>query len=153
LTPAFSANRAVREYTVARYLPAAAAYADRAAHGGRLGADVLRWQTEIAQSWKDVRFGALKVENRAGMLAFEVQVYLGALDSSVVRVELFADGQDGGEPFRQPMDGRRQSAGGGYLYSAHTAATRPANDFTPRVLPYHPKALVPLEANQILWQK
>ena len=31
LTPRFSANRAVREYTETHYLPAAAAYRDRAA--------------------------------------------------------------------------------------------------------------------------
>ena len=37
LTPIFSANRAVREYTEKHYLPAAAAYGARAANGGQLG--------------------------------------------------------------------------------------------------------------------
>ena len=30
---------------------------------------------------------------------------------------------------------------------------RPANDYTPRVIPHHPAVAVPLEATQILWQR
>jgi starch phosphorylase len=41
----------------------------------------------------------------------------------------------------------------GFIYSVSVEANRNANDFTPRVVPYHPGAAVPLEANQILWQK
>ena len=37
LTPRFSADRAVREYTEQHYLPAAAAYRERAAEQGRSG--------------------------------------------------------------------------------------------------------------------
>ena len=37
LTPRFSADRAVREYTEQHYLPAAAAYRDRAANKGGIG--------------------------------------------------------------------------------------------------------------------
>ena len=40
LTPTFSANRSVREYTEDHYLPAAEAYARRAADKGKLGAGV-----------------------------------------------------------------------------------------------------------------
>ena len=32
-------------------------------------------------------------------------------------------------------------------------AARNPGDFTPRVVPHHSAAFVPLEANQILWQK
>jgi len=31
--------------------------------------------------------------------------------------------------------------------------SRPATDYTVRVVPYHPDAIVPLEAAQILWQR
>jgi starch phosphorylase len=156
LTPAFSANRTVREYTEDHYLDAAQRYTERAAQEGKLGADLVKWRSDIARFWKDVRFGPLKVENQGGVLLFEVQVFLGGLDADAVRVELFADGQSGGEPFRQPMERSRQSATGSaesYTYTTRTAATRPADQFTPRLLPYHPKALLPLEANQILWQR
>ena len=43
LTPRFSANRAVREYTEQHYLPAAAAYRKRAADKGAMGAQMVNW--------------------------------------------------------------------------------------------------------------
>ena len=52
-----------------------------------------------------------------------------------------------------PMDRGGKVDGNGYLYSARTPAARNAEDFTARVVPYHPGAPVPLEASQILWQK
>jgi starch phosphorylase len=156
LTPAFSANRTVREYTEDHYLAAAQRYTERAEQEGRLGAELVKWRNDIARLWKEVRFGSLKAENQGGVLLFQVELFLGGLDPETVRVELFADGQNGGEPVRQPMERSRQSPAGSTrsnTYMGRTPATRPADHFTTRVIPYHPKALLPLEANQILWQK
>ena len=44
LTPQFSADRAVREYTEQHYIPAAAAYRARTAHGGADGRKLVDWQ-------------------------------------------------------------------------------------------------------------
>jgi starch phosphorylase len=41
----------------------------------------------------------------------------------------------------------------GFQYTASVEGGRAAADFTPRVIPYHPNASVPLEADQILWQR
>ena len=41
----------------------------------------------------------------------------------------------------------------GDAYTGQVAASRPAGDFTPRVVPFKAGALVPLEADQILWQR
>jgi glycogen phosphorylase len=68
-------------------------------------------------------------------------------------VELFADGRDGAEPLRAPMERGGRLPNGGYLYVASTGNERNAADFTPRIVPYHPSASVPLEASQILWQR
>jgi starch phosphorylase len=155
LTPEFSANRSVREYTEDHYLRAAEAYARRAADKGKVGAGLVQWQADLARGWKDVHFGSLEVKSESGHLMFEVQVYLGALDPSAVRVELCADPVNGGAPFRLTMDRGDLLTGsvGSYLYLARTPATRSAGDFTPRVVAYHPEALVPLEAGEILWQR
>ena len=40
----------------------------------------------------------------------------------------------------------------GYLYEAQVSAVRPLSDYTPRVVPRHPEASVPLEAGPILWR-
>ena len=44
LTPRFSANRTVREYTEQHYLPAAAAYRARAADKGAIGRQMVDWR-------------------------------------------------------------------------------------------------------------
>jgi starch phosphorylase len=44
-------------------------------------------------------------------------------------------------------------AAGGYVYQAAVEATRPADDYTPRLVPHHVGVAVPLEASEILWQR
>ena len=155
LTPRFSANRAVREYTEQYYLPAAAAYRKRAADKGALGAQVLAWRRQLAADWPEARFGAVHIETREDQHRFTVQVHLGGLNPEAVRVELFADPVDGGEPGRQAMARGRKLDGPatGYEYAASVPASRSAADYTPRLVPHHPDAAVPLEATEILWQR
>jgi starch phosphorylase len=155
LTPRFSANRTVREYTERYYLPAAAAFRQRVADKGALAAQVLDWQRTLARHWGAVHFGDLHVETTEGQYLFQVPVYLDDLEPDAVRVELYADGRDGDAPVRQAMTRGEPLVGAthGYRYSARAPATRPAGDYTPRVIPHHPAAIVPLEAAQILWQR
>jgi len=153
LTPEFSANRTVRQYTEEHYLSAAAAFACRAADKGRAGPDLLKWKTEIARHWNSIRFGSLKTNVQDGETTFEVEVYLGQLDPNTVRVELCADAQGGGPMSIQDMDRKERSGvSGAYVYSTRTPAIRPAGDFTPRLKPYHPLAL-PTEVDRMLWQR
>ena len=103
LTPRFSAHRAVREYTEQRYLPAAKAYRERAANKGAIGKQVVDWQQTLERKWAALHFGEVKVETRGGQHIFEVQVCLNDLDPKAVRVELYADGINGGDPVREEM--------------------------------------------------
>lgn len=105
--------------------------------------------------WSEARFGTAHVETREGQHQFTVQVYLGGLDPEAVRVELFADPVNGGEPVRQAMArGRKlEGPGNGCEYVGSVPATRSAADYTPRLVPQHPEAAVPLEAAEILWQR
>ena len=110
LTPRFSANRTVREYTEQHYLPAAAAYQLRMANKGAIGRQMVDWRHSLEQKWAALRFGEVKVETRGGQHVFEVQVYLNDLDPNAVRVELYADGVSGGSPVRQEMKMRSPTA-------------------------------------------
>jgi starch phosphorylase len=153
LTPAFSANRTVREYTEEHYVPAAAAYAERAADSGRAGASLTAWKRNVVRHWNEIRFGTAKVNIQDGQMSFEIEVDLGELDPSAVRVELYAEPQNGVGPLRQEMHREEaRSHPDSHIYSTKTPATRPAADFTARVMPFHPVAL-PVEVNRILWQK
>jgi starch phosphorylase len=154
LTPAFSANRTVRQYTEEHYIPSATAYATRTANRGAGSMDLLAWQRRIGERWSEVRFGAVNVQSVNGDLNFAVDVYLAGLNPSDVRVELYAEAQSGGAEFRQEMERKQQSAAdpAAYVYSVRVPATRPAGDFTPRVIAYHPLA-TGLEVSRIVWQK
>lgn len=155
LTPRFSANRAVREYTEQHYLPAAAAYLERAADKGARGRQVVDWQHSLEQKWAALHFGEVKTETHGGRHVFEVQVHLPDLDPRAVRVELYAEGMNGGAPVRQEMKRSRQMTGapGGFIYSADVSAERPPTDYTARVMPRHDGVAIPLEDARILWQR
>ena len=155
LTPRFSANRTVREYTEQHYLPAATAYHERSANNGAIGRQMVDWQHCLEQQWATLHFGDVKVETRGEQHVFEVQVCLNDLDPKAVRVELYANGVNGGSPVRQEMKRVRQLAvaSGGYVYSAAVSAARPPADYTARVIPHCDGVAIPLEDARILWQR
>jgi len=155
LTPRFSSNRAVREYTERYYLPAASVYSERAAGKGAGGAQLVEWRHALHEKWSALRFGEAKIHSGGAHHVFEVQAYLDELDSEAVRVELYADGVDGSPPERVEMKRVRQllGAANGYAYHAEVPATRPATDYTARMIPQRSGVAVPLEAAPILWQR
>ena len=120
-----------------------------------MGAEILAWRRAVAQHWHEARFGRLEVATRDGRYHFTVEVYLGGLDPDAVRVELYADAIDGEGPACLPLTrGRRLDApGNGYAYETLVEASRNADDYTVRLVPYHRGAAVPLEAAEILWQR
>jgi starch phosphorylase len=155
LTPEYSADRAVREYTEKYYLPAARVYGARAAEDGASVARLLDWQHALAEHWTAVQLSEMKVETSDGQHSFQMQVHLGELSPDSVCAELYADALPGG-----PVERHRMSAGqmapsgaGNYVYNARVPATRSASDYTARIIPCNPEAIVPLEASQILWQR
>ena len=96
MTPRFSANRAVREYTEQHYLPARRSYRQRAADKGAVGkAASSIGSATLEEKWAALRFGEVKVETDGAQHIFEVEVCLNDLDPNAVRVELYADGING----------------------------------------------------------
>ncbi len=155
LTPHFSANRAVREYTEQHYLPAANAYQLRGANNGEIARQLVDWQQSLAHKWATLRFGEAKVALNGGQHVFKVQVYLDGLEPDSVRVELYAEGVNGSGPVRKEMTLGQKLPGAeeGYVYGAQVQATRAVTDYTVRVIPHLSGVAVPLEAAQILWQR
>ncbi len=88
-----------------------------------------------------------------GSIVFQAQVFLDDLDPDAVSAELYAEGQNGSAAVRHPMKRgeRLVGADNGFMYTARVPATRPAADYTPRLVPQHSGAFVPLEAPFILW--
>jgi starch phosphorylase len=155
LTPRFSADRTVREYTDEHYLPAASACQSRLANKGSIGKQMVDWRHSVEQKWPELNFGTVKVATRDGKHIIEVQVGLHGLDSKAVRVELYADVIKGSPPVRLEMTCLHPLAdeSGNYAFSATVPATRPPTDYTARVMPRCDGVAIPLEDPRILWQR
>ncbi len=155
LTPRFSADRTVREYTEKHYLPAAISYLDRAARKGAKGKQIAEKLQSLGQRWNSMHFGEVKTVTMEGQHRFGVEVHYHDVEPDMVKVELFANGMNGGDPFVQKMTRgiKLEGASNGYMYNASIAANRPSLEFTARIIPYIPGISVPLEFPGILWQR
>jgi len=153
LTPLFSASRTVREYTERHYLPAAAAYRSRAAEGGAAGKHLVAWQRRLTAAWPALHFGELRVTSSAADHRFEVDLALGELPPAALRVELCAEGLEGLTTTEMQPTPRTQDGTAPRTYVVTIPATRPAGDYTARVIPRIEGAAIPLEAAMILWQR
>lgn len=150
LTPHFSSNRCVREYTENYYLPAATRYQQRAADKGALGSQIVAWRNTLDVCWPALRFSDSKVDTKDNTHIFEVRVYLNGIDPNLVKVELYSIGDP-----PHPMTLLRHLPGDDKtsVYQASLPASRPASDYTPRVIPHFLDVPVPLESNHVLWQR
>ncbi|MDP4223505.1 MAG: alpha-glucan family phosphorylase [Bacteroidota bacterium] len=154
LTPRFSANRSVREYTEKYYLPLSKAYQARSAEKGKTGKQITEWLGALQQKWSTLQFGEIKVKTEGDKHIFDIQVYLNDLDPKAVAVELYAEGIDGGPPVRQKLEPvqMKTETHKPHVYQTTVSASRSATDYTPRVIPDFPGLSVPLETDMILWQ-
>jgi starch phosphorylase len=155
LTPRFSANRSVREYTEKYYLRLATTYLERVAENGRIAQQIVEKLHSLQQNWSGVRFGKVKVETDGMRHVFEAEVYLNTIDPNAVLVELYAEGIDGGAPERHELKLIKQQNKTikPNVYRTIVSSTRPPADFTPRIIPALSGVSVPLEIASILWQR
>jgi len=153
LTPRFSADRMVREYVEDDYIPAAQAFGRRSDGGAKLAAELIEWRAELERDWQSMRFTKVTTQSDDEKHHFDVQIYFGELDPKTARVELYAEGEAGGPPevIVMEQDGAIPGTFNGFHFRASVSNQRPAAHYTPRVVPWHPEAAVPMEAKQILW--
>ncbi len=81
-------------------------------------------------------------------------VFLNNIDPKHISMELYADDANGGEPVRIKMEPDSiPRTSGEYIYHAKVESSKPAIDFTPRIIPAYENISVPLEDNLIVWQR
>ncbi|MDD2834992.1 MAG: alpha-glucan family phosphorylase [Methanothrix sp.] len=156
LTPRFNSARMMQEYVEKIYRPAAIAYRNRTAEGARLAEELAAWQNRLNECWKEIRFGRLSTSQDGDSWSFSVEVYFGELRPEDVKVELYADPlpmQSGPEKTVMTQQGPLAGAINGFIYNARVPAKRAAEDYTPRIVPYHEHAFIPLEEAHILWMR
>jgi starch phosphorylase len=164
LVPQFSANRMIKDYLEIYYLPASTAYRQRVG----AAAEIEAWRTLLDQHWEKIRFldYSMIETKRPDGIYYDVraELELGAVPPGAVLVELYAEPADHGQPERHifvtDMGSLKRSRKTGSPASNTSCGfrlvlpvTRPASDYTPRVIPWHRAARVPLESNHILWYR
>jgi starch phosphorylase len=152
LTPQYSANRAVREYTEKYYIPLADNYVKRTCEGCTMGKKLIDWKRDIDQKWSGLSFASFDCKTVEGKHQFEAKVFVDSIDPRGLKVELYAEGLNGSLPIHQEMT-RGEGANNTFVYRATLSGERPASDYTPRVVPHFEGVAVPLEADEILWQR
>jgi len=127
----------------------------RAADQGAVARKQGEWRDALAPKWAAIRFGAMTVETKGGQHFIVGEVFLPDTSPDMVRVEVYADGANGGDAVRQEMTRLRPLPGeaGGHVYSATVSSARPASDYTARIVPRYDGVAVPLEDPRILWQR
>jgi starch phosphorylase len=149
LTPRFSSNRTVREYTEKFYLPASKDYRKRSENNGALAKQIVDWELSLEQNWGKLGFGEVKIETSKDQHLFEVQIYLNNLDRQAIKVELYSASMTK----EMKYQGQIPNTQNGHIYRAEIPATYPASTFTARIIPHYQGVAIPLESNHILWQR
>ena len=155
LAPRFSSVRMLQEYIERAYVPAAASYRRRAAEESAMARTLERWSRHLEQHWSDIRFGDVTEAGSGGRLSVSVPVLLGAIRPDDVRVELYATPKGLLGAVAEPMTPVEAIPGlpNAFIYRVTVETARPAGDFTPRVVPFHPDIRIPIEMPLITWQR
>jgi starch phosphorylase len=155
LAPRYCSTRMVHEYITKAYLPAAQTLRKRLAGAAELAKAIAGWERRVRQAWASLHIGAPAVAWTDGSLGVTVPVHLGDMAADDVHVEIYADPRQDGVPDVLKLVRGKPLAGvlNGYVYSGLVRSTRPVEDFTVRIVPYHPDVRVPSEFPLILWQK
>ena len=153
LTPRFSTNRMLFEYVDRLYAPAAQSYRRRAQDGVKEASLLVQWRDSLNGHWPRLRFGRLDVQKDGEDYVMTVAAYLDEIDAKAVQVQLYAEAEENGKPEIYIMEAAEALAGSqnGWMYRARVPARRPAEYYTPRMVPYMDGVAVPLETAQILW--
>jgi starch phosphorylase len=157
LAPQFSCNRMVHEYVENIYKTSSKHYADRVDNRSKIAISLFFWEKNIQRHWEEIHWGNYNITPNETGFSYAIQIYLGDLSPGAIQVQLYAEklhtDSDKKNAYCIIMQQQHSIPGAinGYLYSVEVKTSRSANDFTPRIIPWHKDAFLPQEVNQILW--
>ncbi|MGZ5059966.1 MAG: DUF3417 domain-containing protein, partial [Methylobacter sp.] len=153
LAPEFSSNRMLRDYIEQYYAPAIIRYRQRIDNHAAVAKELAAWQKQLALHWSAIYMQNFQVEVSKSGYRLTLHVYLDELPAEFVRVEIYADAKDTNKPFCRIMECKTALSGSinGYIYETTVPADRPADHYTPRLVPAHCHANIPAEEAHIKW--
>lgn len=154
LTPRYSSNRTVRDYTEQSYLIGVNEYLKRIANKGKVAQEICEWKKNIQNHWSKIYFVKETVTSDEEHHLIDIEVYLDELNPEAIRLELHADCTPYFPSEQIEMRLIRHYPGTHvYLYQIEINSERAASEYAARIVPYFPGVIVPLEINNILWQR
>jgi starch phosphorylase len=155
LAPEFSSNRMLRDYIEKYYSPTIGLYRQRTDNHAEISKDLALWQNQLARHWSAIYIQNFQVEASESEYRLTLHIYLDELPVEFVRVEIFADAQNNDQPFCRDMKRMTALPGAvsGYVFEATVPADRPAENYTPRLVPFHCHANIPAEEAHIKWYR
>lgn len=119
-------------------------------NGGQTAREMRCWELRLRRRWPDLHIGEKTVGRDGTTWSFSVPVDLGGIAPQDVAVQLYAEPRNGGQPFVGELSTTPSNPG---IYIGSAPASRPAGEYTVRIIPRHTGAAVPAELPLILWQK
>jgi glycogen phosphorylase len=150
LAPTYSSSRMAREYVEQYYLAGAAELRRRMSNGDQPAREMRCWELRLRGHWSDLHIGEKTVGRDGTTWSFSVPVDLGGVAPQDVAVQLYAEPRNGGQPFVGELSTTPSNPG---IYIGSAPASRPAEEYTVRIIPRHTGVAVPAELPLILWQK
>ena len=149
----FSSNRMLREYLEVIYTPAIRRYQARTRQPRELSRALALWERNLREHWHEIHLGQGTATGDGSKISVELPVVLGDVDPGGVRVEIYADPAGDMPLICEPLERARPIPGttNGYIYEGVLEGPRPLSHLTPRVVPAHAEALIPLELGLIQW--
>lgn len=152
LTPRFSSNRMVREYTEKIYVPARLNFNHRTVDNAALAKTLHQWKTHIDQHWDEIYWGDLAIYNQQDFALFKVSIFLGEIPPDSIKMQLFSESNSEQDSIQEMVfDGEVPGLHNWFTYSVRIQTSRQLHHFTPRICAFHCDLDVPLEANMICW--
>lgn len=155
LTPAFASTRMFREYVEDAYLPLALLYRERGADDCAKAKSAREWADNLRRRWPGLQIEKPTITGTGNRWRVSVPVFLGEMPPSSVQVQLFGNvnGESPAEAVVLHQEHKIPGALNGYIYAGEVSASRPADDYTVRIVPYREGVQIPAELPLIAWQR
>jgi starch phosphorylase len=154
LTPMFSSNRMLRDYTEELYLPALQDFRSRCDNQAALAKALYKWGSCLHTHQDKIHWGDLRIHLEDEIKHFAVSVYFGDIPADYLQVQLYADSPNQ-EALPICLDMQRGASIpgslNGFVFQVELQTQRPNEHFTPRVIGLYDTAYVPAENPIICW--
>ena len=162
LTPVFSGDRMVKDYTEHFYLPAAEHYERLAAGGFVKARELAAWKDSVRKAWPDVRVTSVQEEGERELpvgtgLPVTARVHLGKIAPSEVVVQAYYSRLRSDGTLREgravDLEWTGQDKDDHVYTGTVPSRTSGMHGYSVRVLPRHEDVLVPHEMPLITWEE